>query len=185
MPAYQNTSVDSGKLILGNCKIETAATSGGTFVNLGAGVVNSFTHTPELYASQAGNAPDPIEGVATETATIEFEMIEYDASVLSAISAGLLAASSTTVLSTIHAGGNQTITPRAFRLTNTWMSGTSTVETILTVYKGTLQGGPAINFKSDNDTDPVGTMPMTILAKLDTSKTVGQQLYSITRTILE
>jgi len=185
MPAYQNTSVDSTKLILGNAKIESAASSGATFVNLGSGIVNSFVHTPELYAAQAGNGPDPVEGVATETATIEFEMIEYDASVLSAISCGLVTQTSTTTLSTLIAGGNQTITPRAFRITNTSMSNSTTVETILTVYKATLTAGPSINFKSDNDTDPVGIMPATILAKLDTSKTAGTQLYTLTRTLVE
>jgi hypothetical protein len=184
MPAYQNTTVNSRKLILGNAKIETAATAGGTFVNLGAGIVTSFTHTPELYAVQAGNAPDPIEGVATETANIEFEMIEYDASVLAAITGGLIKSTSSTHLSTINAGGNQEITPRAFKVTNTWTSGTTTVETVLTVYKATLSTGPSINFKSDNDADPVGIMPGTILAKLDTSRSAGSQLYTITRTLI-
>lgn len=184
MPAYQNSTIDSRKLIIGNAKIETAATAGGTFVNLGSGVVNSFTHVPELYASQAGNGPDPIEGVATETATVDFEMIEYDGSVLAAISGGLLTNTSSTHLSTINSGGNQQITPRAFRITNTWMSGSTTVETILTVYKATLTTGPTMNFKSDNDTDPVGVMPASLLAKLDTSRSAGSQLYSLTRTLI-
>ena len=185
MPIYQNSSVSSDKLILGNCKIETSATSGGTYVNLGAGIVNSFTHSPEFYDVQAGNAPDPIEGVATETATIELELIEYDGSVLSAIHCGLISESSTTTLSTITAGGNQELTPRAFKLTNTWISGTTTVETILTVFKGTMKTGPTFNFKGDNDTDPIAVIPCTIEAKLDSSLSAGSQLYTITRTKVE
>lgn len=183
MPLYQNSTVDSDKLILGNCKIETASSSGATFVNLGAGIVNSFTHSPVMYDVQAGNAPDPIEGVADETATIEFEMIEYNASALNAIHGGLLSYTATTVLTTITAGGNATITPRAFRLTNTRIIDTTTVQTILTCYKATMQTGVVINFQDDNATDPIAVLPGTILAKLDTTRTVGQQLYTLTRTV--
>jgi hypothetical protein len=184
MPVYQNSSVDSDKLILGNCKIETSATAGGTYVNLGAGIVNSFTHSPEFYDVQAGNAPDPIEGVATEIATIEFELIEYDGSVLSAIQCGLTEYSATSALSTFTSGGNQTLTPRAFRLTNTRTIGTTTVETILTVYRATMKTGMTINFKSDNDTDPIAVLPGTIEAKIDSTRTEGDQLFSITRTVV-
>ena len=182
MAIYQNSTVNANKLILGNAKIETAATAGGTFVNLGAGIVNSFAHNMELYDVQAGNAPDPIEGINTETATIEFEMIEYDGSVLSAIQCGAVTETSTTSLSTLIAGGNTTLTPRAFRITNTRMVSSTTVETILTVYKATIQTGIALNFKSDNDADPIAIMPATVLGKPDTSRAVGQQLFTITRT---
>ena len=182
MATYQNSTVDTDKLILGNAKIETAASAGGSWVNLGAGIVNSFAHNMELYDVQAGNAPDPIEGINTETATIEFEMIEYDGSVLSAIQCGAVSESSTTTLSTLVAGGNQTLTPRAFRITNTRMVDSTTVETILVVYKATIQTGIAINFQSDNDANPIAVMPATVLAKPDTSRSTGSQLFTITRT---
>ena len=58
MPIYQNSSVNTSYLILGNCKIEvapygtTAASSAWT--NLGAGIVNSFKHVPTKYSVQAG-----------------------------------------------------------------------------------------------------------------------------------
>jgi len=185
MALYQNTSVDSTKLILGNAKIETCATVGGTYVNLGAGIVNSFVHNIEKYDSQAGNAPDPIEGIADESVVVEFEMIEYDGSVLSAIMCGLITETHTTVLSTIAAGGNQQLTPRVFRITNTSTLSSTTVETIMTVFKATLNTGPAINFKSDSDTDPVSIMPCTLTGKPDTTLTVGSQLYSLTRTLVE
>lgn len=184
MPIYQNSSVTSSKLILGNCKIETSASAGGTYVNLGAGIVNSFTHSPEFYDVQAGNAPDPIEGVATETATIEFELIEYDGSVLSAIQCGITEYSATSVLSTLSAGGNQEITPRAFKITNTRTVSSTTVETILTVYNATMKTGISFTFKSDNDADPIAVMPGTIEAKLDGTRTEGDQLFSITRTVV-
>jgi len=184
MATYQNSSVTSNKLILGNCKIETSASAAGTYVNLGAGIVSSFTHTPEFYDVQAGNAPDPIEGVASETATIEFELIEYDGSVLSAIQCGITEYSATSALSTLTAGGNQEVTSRAFRITNTRTISSTTVETILTVYKATMQTGLTINFKSDNDTDPIAIMPGTIVAKVDATRSEGDQLFSLTRTVV-
>jgi len=180
MPVYQNTSVDTDKLIIGNCKIETAATAGGTFVNLGAGIVNDFQHVIEKYDVQAGNAPDPIEGIAEETCTCSFEMIEYDASVLTAIHCGAIITSTTSSVATIHAGGQDTMTPRAFRLTNTRTISGTTVQTILTIYYATLDNGPSLQFKSDNDSDPIAVMPATLTGKRDTSRTAGYQLYCIT-----
>ncbi len=186
MPVYQNATVDSNELILGNCKMETATSVGASFVNMGAGIVNDFAHVVEMYDVQAGNAPDPIEGVASETATITFEMIEYDASVLTAIHGGLITSSIATSLSTINAGGNadNTITPQAFRFTNTRVISGTTVETIITLYKGTLDTGPAITFKSDNDTDPIAVLPASITAKIDGTLSAGSQLYSISRVIV-
>lgn len=189
MPIYQNTSVTDSKLLIGNCAAYTSvyASAAGSFtwVNMGAGMVTNATHAPEFYDAQAGNAPDPIEGVSRELVNIELELIEFDASVMAVVSAGLVTAASTGTVMTMYAGGNTQQTPRAYKLVNTRLISGATKETIITVFKGTMTNGPTFNFKSDNDTDPVGTMPMTILAKLDTSKTVGQQLYSITRTILE
>lgn len=184
MPVYQNSSVTSSKLILGNYKIETAASSGGTYVNLGAGMVNSFGHNITKYDVQAGNAPDPVEGIADEDFRIEFEMIEYDGSVLSAIQCGAISETNTSVLSTIKGGGNTTLTERAFRLTNSRTVSGSTVETILTVYKATMETGLQFTAKSDNDADPINVLPGVIIAKNDTSLADGENLFQITRTIV-
>jgi hypothetical protein len=184
MPVYQNSSVDSDKLVLGNYKIETASSSNATYVNLGAGLVNNFAHLLEKYETQAGNAPDPIEGIARETVTVDAELIEYDGSVLSAIQCGAITESHTTSLSTINAGGNQALTSRAFRITNTRTISGTTVETILTVYKATLENGISFTPKSDNDTDPIQVMPIKIIGKLDTGLSAGSQLYQLTRTIV-
>ena len=186
MPIYQNSSVDTTKLILGNCKIEVApygtSAASSAWTNLGAGIVNSFKHVPTKYSVQAGNAPDPIEGVATEIAQITGELIEYDATVLSAINGGLISATATSSVSTVVAGGNSILTPVAFRITNKRIDASGTTKyTTLTVFKATLDGGPEITFKSDNDTDPIAVMPFAITAKLDTSLSAGTQLYTITR----
>lgn len=193
MPLYQNTSVDATKLIIGNYKIEVApygTTAGAaSWVNLGAGIVNKFGHNYEKYKAQAGNAPDPVEGVATETFIIDGELIEYDASVLSALSGGVTTkstgASGVTVLS---GGGVSTVTYKTFKLTNTRMQAASaaatpvTHQTVVLVFKASLDNGLQFTSKSDNDTDPVNVMPFSITGKVDSTLSAGAQLYTITRT---
>lgn|SRR3990167_4072582 len=187
MPLHQNTSVDASKLILGNYKIETSpyASAAGSFtwVNLGAGMVTSFNHAVEKYDVQAGNAPDPIEGVSKETFPIEMELIEYDASVLAAVSGGLVTAASTGTVMTLYGGGNTTLTARAMRLTNTRQISGATKETIITVWRVTVNQGPSFTAKSDNDADPIQVMPLSVLGEEDSTRSVGTQLYTITKTI--
>lgn len=185
---HQNSSVDTKKLILGNYKIETAAygtSAGGTWVNLGAGILNSFNHNITKYDVQAGNAPDPIEGVANETFTFDMELIEYDASVLSAINGGITEADTTTssTQSVFKAGGLSEITARAFKLTNKRMISGATKETVIMVFKATMDTGLSFTAKSDNDTDPIQTMAVTITAKNDSTLSAGTQLFTITRAI--
>ena len=183
MPIYQNSTVASDKLVLGNCTVEVASSVGATFINIGAGILNAFKHVPEMYDTQAGNAPDPIEGVANETVTVDFEMIEYDSSVMAVMHGGLFTSTTTSSVATIHAGGlaDTTIASRAWRFTNTRRNDAgATVQTILTLYKAYLDTGPSFTFKSDNDTDPIMVMPGTLTAKIDGALTAGQQLYKIT-----
>lgn len=184
MPIYQNSTVTNVKLIIGNCKMEVATTSGATFVNMGAGIVNDAVHEIEKYDVEAGNAPDPIEGVSEEMIKVSFEMIEYDSSVLSVMHGGLISSTTTSSVQTIHAGGNANITERAYRFTNTRYSPAGlTVQTVLTIYKATMDAGPSFTFKSDNDADPIAVMPGAITGKVDSTKAVGQQLYSLTRDV--
>jgi len=187
MPIYQNNSVDTTKLVLGNYKIESSpyASAAGSFVwvNLGAGMVNGWAYVPEKYDAQAGNAPDPIEGISRETFTIDMELIEFDTSVLSAISCGAMTTASTGTVMTVYMGGNTALTPRAFRLTNTRLVSGSTKETIITVFKATMDGGLAFTAKSDNDADPVNVMPVTVTGKVDPTRSAGTQLATITKTI--
>lgn len=185
MAFSQNTTIDKSKLIIGNCKIETAASAAGSYVNLGNGKVTSFIHNITKYDVQGQNGPDPIEGIADETGVITAELIEYDGSVLSAIMCGAISESNTTTLSTINAGGNIELTPRAFRITNTWMYSSTTVETILTLYHGTIDNGIEIQLVGDQESDPIGKLPISITGKNDVSRTTGNQLYSLTRTIVE
>jgi hypothetical protein len=179
MAFHQLSSVDTTKLVLGNYKIESAATALGTMVGLGAGIVNSFGHNITMYKTQAGNAPDPVEGVSDETFTIAMELIEFDGSVLSAISGGAITGSSSGSVFTVIGGGNGVITPQAFKLTNTRMVSGVTKQTIITVYKATMDTGLQFTAKSDNDADPIQVMPITITAKVDSTRTAGTQLFKI------
>jgi len=180
-------SVDTKKLILGNCKIEVAnygATTLSTWTNLGAGVINDFNHNVTKWDTQAGNAPDPIQGIADETVVIDGSLIEYDASVLASISCGIATADTSLSTQTVYkAGGNTELTPKAFRLTNRRIVSGATKETVFLIPKGYIENGLQMAFKSDNDGDPIATMAFTIAGVIDTTLTVGSQLYTITRPV--
>lgn len=187
MPQYQNTSVDSNKLIIGNYKIEFASVGSSvadSYDNLGAGIISSFGHNISMYDVQAGNAPDPIEGVATETFTITGELIEYDGQKLVSAFGGLITGGSTaTDASIIYGGGVTTITPKCFKLTNKREVSGASEQTVIHVYKATFDNGPQFTAKSDNDTDPINVMAFTLTGKLDATRTAGDQLYSIRKWI--
>jgi hypothetical protein len=187
MPLYQTSAATASKLIVGNCKLETAAyaSAAGTFtwVNCGVGMVKSAGYKPTMYNVQAGNAPDPIKGVADEVFSIEADLIEFDGSVLTAMAAGMLTGTSSTSVYTVVGGGSGTLTPRAFRLTNTSMIAGATKQTIMTVFYATLISGLSFTFKSDNDSDPLAVQAVTIEAELDTTRTAGSQLFSIVKTL--
>lgn len=181
MAYHQNSSVATEKLILGNYKIESAATAAASYTNLGAGKVNSFSHNITMYDVQAGNAPDPIEGISDETFTVDMELIEFDSSSLAAISCGAMTSSSTTAQSTLVAGGNSELTPRAFKFTNTRMISGATKQTIITVFYATLSQGMSMTVKGDEESDPISVIPIQVVGKVDSSLTTGSQLFQIVK----
>ena len=185
MPIYQNPTVDADKLILGNCKVEVALSATANFTNLGAGIVTIWNHSVEKYEVQAGNAPDPISGIATEEAHVEFELIEFDGSVLNVIHGGLISVSTSSSVLTIQAGGNanNVISERTFRFANSRTIAGATIGTILTVFFATMDAGPQFTWKSDNDADPIMVMPGAITGKLDGTLDATAQLYTITHDI--
>lgn len=184
MPYYQNGAVTDTNLTVGNWKVEVAAytaTATTAYTNVGAGKVNKFGHNVTKLAVQAGNAPDPLEGVGEETFTVDMEMIEFIPTALSTLQGGVISATTVSGVTTIHGGGLGTMTPFNVKLTNTRIvSGTTHVTTII-LYKATADTGLQWTAKSDNDSDPINVIPMTLTAKVDTSRTAGQQLYEIVR----
>ena len=182
MATYQNSAVDTDRLILGNYAMYTAATSGTTWVNMGPGQLTAFKHTIEKFNILAGNAPDPMEGIGVETVKFSFDLIEYDASVLSALQGGLVSSTVTTSQSTIKAGGNTTLTKRAYKLDNNRFISGASVRTVITIFKGSIDDGMTLVPKSDNDSDPLNVFQFSITGELDTTLSIGTQLYTIVKT---
>ena len=183
MAYHQNNTVDADRIKLGNWKIETAASAAATFVNLGAGGVTSWQHNIEKFTIQSPNAPDPVEGIGVESVTFGFDLQEWDASALSVLQNGLTSTSLlTSVLSAIYAGGNTTLTPRAYRLTNNTRTATGTSITVITMFKGVVDNGMTLVTKSDNDASPDNAYQFTVTCENDASLTVGSQLYQIVTT---
>lgn len=165
MPLYQNATVTDSKVETGNYAIYVGtlgATAAAITTNLGAGMVKSFVHNAEMYTSQAGNAVDPIEGVARETATLEIDLIEYDGSAFSALTGGMWAGTS----GSATVGGQVSLLPgKGFKLVNTRkLSGGTTQTTTYVISKG-VAGGFSMSPKSDNDSDPVNVYSFTITCK--------------------
>ena len=196
--AYQNSSVTNSKLMIGNYKI-TYGTVGCALMssaitalttNLGAGMISNVAHVPVFYDVQAGNAPDPIEGVANETFTISGELIEYDHDALIGSMGGMIASgasasgSTTADFKTITGGGATTLTPKAFLLTNSRQfvgSGATNITalTYILVHKATFKSGLAFTVKGDGDSDPINIIPFEIEGVIDGTRTTGDQLFQI------
>jgi len=167
MPIYQNSTVTDAKIEVGNYAIYVAASAGttaaGTWVNMGAGMVSSVNWQPEVFTSQAGNAVDPIQGIARETATIDMELIEYDGSAFSVLTGGGMAGTS----GSVTVGGQTTaLVARGMKLINARKLATGSTQTTTFVFDNCfLNSGWAMAPKSDNDSDPVNVYTFSVTAK--------------------
>jgi len=190
MPLYQNATVGKEKLVIGNYQMLVGpygATTVASCTNLGAGIVNSFSHNITKYDVQAGNAPDPIEGIAEETFAVEGELIEYDSSKIALLYSGVATTTGSALTGSISFGGLTQLTDVVIMLQNkrnyTATAGTAiSVTTVIRVPKATVNTGLAFTAKSDNDTDPINVLAFSVLGKIDGTLSVGSQLYTITRT---
>jgi len=190
MPHYQTSIQHANSLLQGGWKMEVGASAGNLVAsgtNIGIGNMVSFTENITQFTTQAGNATDPLQGVAQHTVTIEFECLEFWPPVFDEIrgenldteneaTAGTYVAGTANIIST---GGLTEITNKAFRFTNSKLVSAATVETVIIVYKAYAQTGLSFSGKSDNDEDPVMVIPFTIIGKLDTARTAGDQLFII------
>lgn len=189
MAHYQNTGLaTANSLIVGGFKLEVAATVAASYTNVGLGRGMVMTENIGKYSVQADNGPDPIYGVADQTATLSFELLEWylpswdkvrgtgfdtdsNPSVGTYITGGSVQSLST--------GGKTELTALAAKFTNTKLVSGATVETVVVFYKAYLDAGLTITAKSDNDEDPVNVVPFTLEAVCDTSRTAGDQLFVI------
>jgi hypothetical protein len=166
MPIYQNKTVTDSKVEVWNYAIfigTAGATAAAITTNLGAGMVSGFAYVEESFTSQAGNAIDPIEGIARETATLDIELIEYDGSAFSVLTGGTMAGSS----GSVSVGGLVTVkTARGIKLTNVRkLASGSNQTTTYVIERAYLQGGWSMAPKSDNDSDPVNVYSFSLICK--------------------
>ena len=194
MALYQNSTVDSDALVIGNWKVQVAtydsayttiASVGSAVTNLGAGMITGFAHNIEKIDVQAGNAPDPLEGIASETFTITGDMIEFTMANMVTAFGGIVTTTTavTTTKSYLSGGGASVMTPKTFLLTNRRIVGGASVETNLVVWKGYATNGPQFTTKSDNDADPITSWSFEIEGVIDATRTAGNQLYMIEKWI--
>lgn len=166
MPMYQNSSVADAKVEVGNYAIYVGtlgATAAAITTNLGAGMVKSFAYVAESFTSQAGNAVDPIQGVAKETVTMSIDLIEYDGANFATLSGGVIAGTSGSLV----VGGQTTVQAgKAIKLVNVRkLSGGTTQTTTYVLPNVFMNGGFTMTPKSDNDADPVNIYSFNLLAK--------------------
>lgn len=79
----------------------------------------------------------------------------------------------------LSSGGLSTISSRWFRLTNIEIVSGSTKNRKITIYSGSLNAGLNMALKSSNDADPVLENPISIIGKIDSTRTAGDQLFVI------
>ena len=79
----------------------------------------------------------------------------------------------------LSSGGKSIISSRWYRLTNKQVISGVDKYRYLVVYSGSINAGFNLAFKSSNEADPVLENPISIIAKLDSSRTSGDQLFYI------
>jgi len=191
---YQQTSLtNAGTLLEGGFRmgIATAAVmfAGGSVQTvLGIGNLTSIQENIELSTTQAGNSNMPVERVASQTLTINFELLEFWAPTFDLIrgsgldTTGYTASTyitGTPTARSISTGGLDTLGTMSYVFENVTMVSGATAKTVLIVYKARIAQGLAFTSKTDHDTDPVMVYPFVLTAELDTSRTKGDQLFII------
>jgi len=191
---YQQTSLtNAGTLLEGGFRmgIATAAVmfAGGSVQTvLGIGNLTSIQENIELSTTQAGNSNMPVERVASQTLTINFELLEFWAPTFDLIrgsgldTTGYTASTyitGTPTARSISTGGLDTLNTMSYVFENVTMVSGATAKTVLIVYKARIAQGLAFTSKTDHDTDPVMVYPFVLTAELDTSRTKGDQLFII------
>lgn len=79
----------------------------------------------------------------------------------------------------LSSGGLSTITAKWFRLTNKQIVSGTAKYRYFVLYSASLNAGLNLAFKSSNDADPILEIPISLIARIDASRTAGDQLYYI------
>jgi len=79
----------------------------------------------------------------------------------------------------LSSGGISIIDPRWYRLTSVQIVDGAQQFRYIYLYNTSLNGGMNLALKSSNDADPVLEAPISLVAKIDTTRSVGDQLWMI------
>ena len=172
MPSYQ-TNANSNAFVFGSARMYVPSSSGG-YVNLGSAKGVKITESWEEYEVEPDNTPTVIVGIKNQTVTVEGNLLELNLQKIARMRSGLDTFSTTTF--TFDTGGNLTVTPQAFYLVNT--SASSSQSITATIYWASIAEGLQIPFPSDHKTE-VAEIPFKLKGVCQSTRTAGQQLYSI------
>jgi hypothetical protein len=171
--AYQ-TSANRNAFVMGSVKMFIPSTASGEYFNLGAARGVTITEAWESFEVETDNTPPIMIGAKNQTIEVSGNLLELNFLKLARMRSGFDSFSTTTF--TFDSGGNVTITPQAFYLVHTGASSSQTVTA--TIYYASVTEGLSIPFPADGGTD-VAEIPFTIKGVCQSTRTAGQQLYSI------
>jgi hypothetical protein len=179
--AYQTVS-NSNAFVMGSCKIHISAsteksTTTGSFMNLGSARGVKITESWDSLEIETDNTPKIIIGAKNQQITIEGSLLELNFQKLQLLRGGVDSFSTTTFI--FNSGGNTTITPQAIYLTHTGASSSQTVQA--TIYYASVTEGMQLAFPADDKTE-VMEIPFKIKGVCQSTRTAGNQLYSIVDT---
>lgn len=171
--AYQSTA-NQYAFLMGSARLAVPSSSGG-YVHLGAARGIKISEEWDVFEVETDNTPTVELGIKNQTVTVEGNLLEVNFQKFQRMRGGIDTFSTATF--TFDSGGNVTITPQAFYLTH--ISPTSSSESIaVSIYYASIQEGLQIPFPRDDGTD-VAEIPFKLKGICQSTRTVGQQLYSI------
>ena len=171
---YQN-SANSNAFLFGSATIGIPSSSGG-FVDIGAAKGIKITESFDSLQVDIDNCPTLLIGAKNQKVTVEGTMLEVNWQVLARMRGGLDTFSTTTF--TFDSGGNVTITPQEVYIVHTV---SSSAKLAATIYYAGVTEGMTLPFPSDAGTT-VAEIPFKLVGTCQSTRTNGQQLYSIVDT---
>ena len=177
---YQSTS-NFNAFVLGSARISVPSSSGG-YVHLGAARGIKITESWDKREIEIDNAANVQLGITNQTVMVEGNLLELNLQKIARMRNGIDTFSTTTF--TFDSGGNMTVTPQAFYLIH--VNPIRTSETLAaTIYYASVDEPLSIPFPSDDGSE-AGEIPFKIKGMIQSSRTTGQQLFSIvdTRTLI-